>query len=674
MVRKITDVRVSLRLELLLTLLLLFAATASIMAGGGPRNVLVVQNSRSTISKNIAAYYVSARGIPPENICTIDCATTELVDYTECEASIVAPIRAFLQNPDIGGRIDYIVLTKGIPLGAYYKDPTYNPPIYYDSGPLSITSVLTCLSEPSVTKYIKNPYGPNIYPPVEAAFSHQTALNGLHLYLVTRLDGYTQQDVYGLIDRSVMAQPVGAVALDRASPPPYINLNDKLKNAMNILTNMGVPVIYDDTSTFLGGMSGLIGYFSWGSNDSAYNATAYKSNIFLPGSIAGTFVSTSGRTFCPTTGGQSLIADLIPLGACGLECSVSEPYTSAGIWPDVLFDRYTKGYNMAESMYMASPKLFWKSVVVGDPLMAPFATKPYVALDSVDTPFTGQATISAIAIDPEGIKDVDFYFDGKYVASSTQSPYGISIDTTNYTVGPHKVEVVAIDASPVAAQGYTAANINVQNPISNLSRLSDAFPSPDGQGVATPKSIVTAGTVEMGGSEFYIRDENGCSGLRVESSQVVNRGDVVTLLAGLVTRSGERSVTATQVNIVDHVLTEPRPVMMPNKAVGGADFTSETEGVTGGRGLRNIGLLIRTWGKVTYTGTDSEDYFYIDDGSNLSDGCGHKGLRVGSRKLPKPPLYSKVVVTGLSSCEEIGDRVIPVIKPRTQNDITMILL
>ena len=40
---------------------------------------------------------------------------------------------------------------------------------------------------------------------------------------------------------------------------------------------------------------------------------------------------------------------------------------------DILFDRYTRGYSLIESLYMASPHLHWKEIFVGDPLCAPYA-------------------------------------------------------------------------------------------------------------------------------------------------------------------------------------------------------------------------------------------------------------------------------------------------------------
>jgi uncharacterized protein (TIGR03790 family) len=95
---------------------------------------------------------------------------------------------------------------------------------------------------------------------------------------------------------------------------------------------------------------------------------------WLPGAIAETFVSTGGRSFTyGTSYGQSLIADLIRDGVTGVKGYVYEPYLSAIAHPDILFDRYTYGYNLAESYYMASNFLGWMDVVVGDPKLAPYS-------------------------------------------------------------------------------------------------------------------------------------------------------------------------------------------------------------------------------------------------------------------------------------------------------------
>ena len=205
-----------------------------------------------------------------------------------------------------------------------------------------------------------------------------------------------------MIDHSQTMNAGGPILLDRqpSMTSGYKPLNDRLQTANSQLGARGIPTIYDTTSAFIGGNSGLMGYFSWGSNDPAYTGALYTSNLFAPGSIADTYVSSSGRTFYPATSGQSLIADLIPQGVCGVLGYVSEPYTGYSTYADVLFDRYTRGYNMAESFYMATPELSWKSVVVGDPLMAAYATPPVVSID-VNGPLTGpNAVVSASATDP----------------------------------------------------------------------------------------------------------------------------------------------------------------------------------------------------------------------------------------------------------------------------------
>ena len=149
-----------------------------------------------------------------------------------------------------------------------------------------------------------------------------------------------------------------------------------LGQAARLLQSRGFQVSVDATETFIAPPEPLMGYASWGSNDGAFSLDAYRRLRFQPGSIAETFVSTSGRTFRRTSGGQSLVADLIEQGLTGVKGYVSEPFTMALAKPDILFERYTSGFNLAESFFMASPLAMWKDVVVGDPLCRPYPRKP----------------------------------------------------------------------------------------------------------------------------------------------------------------------------------------------------------------------------------------------------------------------------------------------------------
>jgi len=66
------------------------------------------------------------------------------------------------------------------------------------------------------------------------------------------------------------------------------------------------------------------------------------------------------------------MGDLIRAGVTGVAGHVDEPFLDATIRPEVLFPAYASGRNLAESYYAAMPYLSWQTIVVGDPLCAPF--------------------------------------------------------------------------------------------------------------------------------------------------------------------------------------------------------------------------------------------------------------------------------------------------------------
>jgi hypothetical protein len=89
--------------------------------------------------------------------------------------------------------------------------------------------------------------------------------------------------------------------------------------------------------TFIGNQSNLLGYFSWGSNDPNYASQSYELLLFVPGSIGDASVSTSARTLPPTSGGQSLIADLIAHGITGVKGYTNEPLLQAVSSPSIVW-------------------------------------------------------------------------------------------------------------------------------------------------------------------------------------------------------------------------------------------------------------------------------------------------------------------------------------------------
>jgi len=320
-------------------------------------HVLVVENTRSDDSVAIANYYVLKHALPRANLVRITAPLEEECSLQEFHNQIEAPVKTYLAASKL--KIDYILLTKGIPIR------THEGP----AGGFSVDSLLAAMDWAQLTTRSPNPYFGR-----DERFSHAR----YNLYLVTRLIGYTRADCLRLVDDALAAKPSKGPFLIHTGPghedDGYRPVNDGMREAHQLLTKRGLNSILDTANRFPGGTTGLAGYFSWGSNDGHFDKEAYNSLRFMMGAIAETAVSTSARTFeNPNASGQSLIGDLIAQGVTGCKGYVSEPFADSIARADILFARYTSGYTLAESFYMASQYIHWKDMVIGDPICAPYA-------------------------------------------------------------------------------------------------------------------------------------------------------------------------------------------------------------------------------------------------------------------------------------------------------------
>ena len=335
--------------------------------------VLVVANISSPASLEISEYYRRRRGLSLAQLVKIDVSTSENVSPDEYRSYVERPLRRAIAR--YGSRVDYVVLTKGIPhkIGDDDLNSTMDG-LSLDAAlagmDLNFRPIENMLDEKQA-EAAKNPYF-GTYAPFDS--------REYKMRLVTRLDGFTVEDCKALVDRSLEAEGNRGTVLidtdDTKDGPGYADLQALMLSANEMLKRRGFPVTLETTPAFVGSSTPLLGYVSWGSNDSTFDYRAYRSLRFLPGGIADTFVSTDGRTFLPDPNGQSLIADLIHQGATGAKAYVSEPYASGLTHPDILLDHYVSGFNLAESFYAATPLAKWKDVVIGDPLCRPFGKLP----------------------------------------------------------------------------------------------------------------------------------------------------------------------------------------------------------------------------------------------------------------------------------------------------------
>lgn len=203
---------------------------------------------------------------------------------------------------------------------------------------------------------------------------------------------------------------------------------------------------------------------------------------------------------------------------------------------------------------------------------------------------------------------------------------------------------------------------------------------PDGAWVRISCKVVTAGTLDFAGA-FYVEEPDRSSGIRVEpidlAVEPISRWQIVSVTGYLATVGGERAIVNATVELCGGIKML-RPLAMSNLRLGGGPVGRFTLGVyPSGTGPNNVGLLVTSYGRVTWVSPDRKS-FYIDDGSELQDGSGHKGVCVSLEGLADgnvivpPHVGAYVSVTGISSCGyeySPVEQPVRILKPRSQEDI-----
>lgn len=201
--------------------------------------------------------------------------------------------------------------------------------------------------------------------------------------------------------------------------------------------------------------------------------------------------------------------------------------------------------------------------------------------------------------------------------------------------------------------GYKKANYSAFKVTSDLTTLAGTNGMPDGSYVTLKNAAVTAAFTDC----FYIEDDARICGIRVEKAGAdVSAGMRVDVAGALGTNaSGERCISASIVNPKGSGQIKPLGITV--KAVGGG-----ASGYQGGvladegavektwapmSGMNNIGILIRTWGKVKSIDTATRT-MVIDDGSESNLDC-----KWGDN-VSVDPNWTYVSLTGISSCEKVG--------------------
>ncbi len=329
-------------------------------------DVVVIVNHNSPASVNIGYYFQQARNIPSSHIISISGSTNELIDSLEFE-QIRAQIESQLAIIQLTDSINYLVTTKGIPLKI--------------ESTCAITSNGSCASFDSEIGLILGTYSssigvgssiPNPYYGATQPFSRAD----YGIYLVTRLDGYTVQDVLNLIDRTGPETPINLatsnaiVDLNLATGGDSAYMMDfYLQPTYDFFTNNAWNAQLDANLNPLLNQTDVAAYI--------YEGMSVVSNVNLnytwtEGSIATMSTGKSAITFDTATNSSNnlLLADLISEGCTGAYGHIDNIFFGQMLNAETLVKRYfdpLENYNFAESCFMSEGYLSWQGVAIGDP-------------------------------------------------------------------------------------------------------------------------------------------------------------------------------------------------------------------------------------------------------------------------------------------------------------------
>lgn len=189
----------------------------------------------------------------------------------------------------------------------------------------------------------------------------------------------------------------------------------------------------------------------------------------------------------------------------------------------------------------------------------------------------------------------------------------------------------------------------------------------DGSAITLENMVVTA----VFADSFYVEHKDRAWGIQVRGySAALELGKRINITGSLgTTPDGERYVQAGSCYALASPIVPILPMGLSNKTLGGGDLASGPGsgagqmGVTGGTGLNNIGMFVRTTGLCTYI---DEGTFDIDDGSGVSVRCETPStITVDSN-------WQQVVVTGISSIKKTGDTYTRLLRVTSVDPITLL--
>jgi uncharacterized protein (TIGR03790 family) len=351
-----------------------------------PEAVAIVYNSNVPESRALAETYRTARGIPFENVVSLDIPPGADISREDFDRSILKPLRQTFDSKGwwrrqrgadgitlpVANKIRVLVTMRGVPLRIKAtakpeggKATPQNPIAGHDEAAVDSELAMFGAENLSADGVLQNKFYNS-----EKSIS---AVDMPYLVLTARIDAPTQATCERMIRDAVEAERTGLWG--RA----YVDIANKIPQGDQWLETVvaadaaaGIPTVVDRFNpTFpknypMTGAALYYGWYDWDLNGPFLNSRFQ----FRKGAVAMHLHSFSAMQL--TNPATNWSGGLLEKGAAVTIGNVYEPYLHLTHDFGILHRRLLEGFTWVEACWMAMPVTSWQGVVLGDPLYRPF--------------------------------------------------------------------------------------------------------------------------------------------------------------------------------------------------------------------------------------------------------------------------------------------------------------
>lgn len=397
-----------------------WSSTAS--AVPGPDSVAVIANQNVPESVALARAYVEARQVPENQLCLLDVEDTVDLTLEAFRTDVRDPLMDCLANAGVLTRIEAVLIVRGIPLRVTVPTPAGNRRVSLaaalgvwtseDGNP--ILGAPPGNGVPYAARW-RNPYRSLAFEPGWSA-----NVDGVEwrLMLVTMLHGDSYEEARLLLDSAVDAEAMGGARGQFL----FMNGADSARGVRDadyprVIAGLEARGFTDvERVGFDANLTGrtLASFFVGTAN----LGDTIEGNTFLPGALVDNLTSFGAvpPNFDPDADDQQVsIARWVRRGVGGVHGTTDEPLNNCFPSRQLLLE-YVDGSTLAEAFHRRMPFVYWRNLVLGDPMLAPYAIRPEVSVEGVadgDTiPEGSSITVQATDSEGIGVDSVAVYLDG----------------------------------------------------------------------------------------------------------------------------------------------------------------------------------------------------------------------------------------------------------------------